>query len=60
MRPAIAAFGGPTENVADVSPCMPPTNAVTSMLTMSPAHSGRLSGIPWQMTPFTEVQIDFG
>ena len=27
---------------------------------MSPSSSGRLSGIPWQMTSFTEVQSDFG
>ena len=27
---------------------------------MSPSSSGRLSGMPWQITSFTEVQIDFG
>ena len=27
---------------------------------MSPSRSARLSGIPWQMTSLTEVQIDLG
>ena len=27
---------------------------------MSPSRSARLSGIPWQMTSFTDVQTDFG
>ena len=26
---------------------------------MSPSTRGRSSGIPWQTTSFTEVQIDF-
>ena len=30
------------------------------MLTMSPSSSGRSSGMPWQITSLTEVQIDFG
>lgn len=29
-------------------------------LTISPSCKGRLSGIPWQITSFTEVQQDFG
>ena len=33
---------------------------VTSQLTMSPSCSTRSSGIPWQMTSFTEVHSDFG
>ena len=33
---------------------------MTSMLTMSPSASGRLSGMPWQMTSLTDVQTDFG
>ena len=31
-----------------------------SRFTMSPSSSGRLSGMPWQITSFTEVQMDFG
>lgn len=27
---------------------------------MSPSRSGRLSGIPWHATLFTDVQTDFG
>jgi hypothetical protein len=27
---------------------------------MSPSRSTRLSGIPWQITSFTDVQIDLG
>ena len=27
---------------------------------MSPSSSGRLSGMPWQITSFTEVHIDLG
>lgn len=30
------------------------------MFTMSPSSKGRLSGIPWQITSFTEVQTDLG
>ena len=50
----------PTPTVAEVSPCIPSTYAVTSMLTMSPSARGRSSGIPWQSTSFTDVQIDLG
>ena len=31
-----------------------------SRLTMSPSSSARLSGMPWQMTSLTEVQMDLG
>ena len=31
-----------------------------SMLTMSPSSSGRLSGMPWQITSLTDVHSDFG
>ena len=50
----------PTAHVALVSPWTPSRNKVTSRLTMSPSRRTRLSGIPWQMTSLTEVQIDFG
>ena len=50
----------PTKNVAFVSPCTPSRKSVTSMLTMSPSRSARSSGMPWQMTSFTDVQTDFG
>ena len=30
------------------------------MLMISPSCSFRLSGIPWQMTSFTDVQTDLG
>ena len=33
---------------------------MTSTFTMSPSASDRLSGIPWQITSFTDVQTDFG
>lgn len=31
-----------------------------SLLRMSPSCSGRLSGMPWQMTSLTDVQQDLG
>ena len=31
-----------------------------SRLTMSPSSSGRMSGMPWQITSFTLVQHDLG
>ena len=31
-----------------------------SRFTISPSSSGRSSGIPWQITSFTEVQHDLG
>ena len=48
----------PTRKVAFVSPCTPSRYSVTSRLTMSPSASGRSSGMPWQMTSFTEVHSD--
>ena len=36
------------------------TNAVTSMLTMSPSWITVESGMPWQMTSFRLMQHDFG
>lgn len=33
---------------------------MTSMLRMSPSHSGRESGMPWQMHSFTEVHTLLG
>ena len=56
----LAGSTSPTKNVALVSPCTPPMNAVTSRLTMSPSCSARLSGMPWQMTSLTEVHTLFG
>ena len=56
----LSASASPAQNMAEVSPCTPSRYTVTSMFTMSPATSGRLSGMPWQMTSFTEVQTDFG
>jgi hypothetical protein len=50
----------PTAHVALVSPWTPSRNSVTSRLTMSPSRRTRLSGIPWQMTSFTDVQRDLG
>ena len=50
----------PARKVAFVSPCTPPMNAVTSMFTMSPSSTTVESGMPWQMTSFSEVQHDFG
>jgi hypothetical protein len=34
--------------------------AVMSMLTMSPSRITVSSGMPWQMTSFSEVHSDFG
>ena len=59
-RWAEAASTCPTKNVALVSPWTPSRKSVTSMLTMSPSRSARSSGIPWQMTSFTDVHTDFG
>jgi hypothetical protein len=53
--PTIAGVALPTWKVAELSPCIPSMKAVTSMFTMSPHSSGRSSGMPWQMTPFTDV-----
>ena len=50
----------PTINVADVSPWTPSRYTVTSMLMMSPEASRRESGIPWQITSFTDVHTDLG
>ena len=50
----------PARKVALVSPCTPPMNAVMSMLTMSPSLISVSSGIPWQITSFSEVHSDFG
>ncbi len=50
----------PARNVALVSPCTPPMKAVMSMLTMSPSRITVSSGMPWQMTSFSEVHSDFG
>ena len=43
-----------------MSPCTPPTNAVTSMLHRSPSRSTVESGMPWQTTSFTDVHSDLG
>ena len=37
-----------------------PTRGVYPLLQMSPSCSSLVSGIPWQMTSFTEVQQDLG
>jgi hypothetical protein len=50
----------PARNVALVSPCTPPMNAVMSMLTMSPSATTVSSGMPWQITSFSEVHSDLG
>ena len=50
----------PTGKVTEVSPWTPSRKMVTSMFTMSPSASALLSGMPWQITSFTEVQTDFG
>ena len=50
----------PARNVALVSPCTPPMKAVMSTLTMSPSLTTVSSGMPWQMTSFSEVHSDFG
>jgi hypothetical protein len=50
----------PARNVAFVSPCTPPMNAVTSMLTMSPSWMTVESGMPWQITSLSDVQHDLG
>ena len=60
MRRLDASSMAPTANVALVSPWTPSRKIVTSRLTMSPSRSGRSSGMPWQMTSFTEVHNDFG
>jgi len=52
-------FTSPTHTVAEQSPCIPSAKTVMSRLTVSPLASGRESGMPWQITSFTEVQIDF-
>ena len=49
-----------TRKVALVSPWTPPMKAVMSMLQMSPSWRTVESGMPWQMTSFTEVQTLFG
>ena len=49
-----------TQNVASVSPWTPSRYAVTSTLMMSPSSITVESGMPWQMTSFSEVQQDFG
>jgi hypothetical protein len=53
-------FTRPTQTVLEQSPWAPPAKTVTSRLTVSPERSRRPSGMPWQMTSLTEVQIDFG
>ena len=50
----------PARNVAFVSPCTPPMNAVMSIFTMSPSFMTVSSGMPWQMTSFSDVHRDFG
>ena len=39
---------------------MPFLKAVMSMLMMSPSISTVSSGIPWQMTSLSDVQLDLG
>jgi hypothetical protein len=43
-----------------VSPCTPSMYAVISMLTMSPSLMTVESGMPWQITSFSDVHIDLG
>ena len=50
----------PTANMRLESPWKPSFLMVTSMLTISPFFKGLSSGMPWQITWFTEVQHDFG
>jgi hypothetical protein len=50
----------PTQKVASVSPCTPSRYAVTSTLMMSPSSITVVSGMPWQITSFSEVQHAFG
>ena len=46
--------------MAEQSPWTPSRYTVTSIFSVSPAASGRESGMPWQITSFTDVQIDLG
>ena len=55
------ASAPPTSHIRELSPCQPAgVMTVTSMLTMSPARSGRASGMPWQTTWLTEMQVAAG
>jgi len=63
-RPDQAVIDGyalPTQNILLVSPWKPSLMTVTSIFRISPAFKTLpLLGIPWQITWFTEVQIDLG
>ena len=51
----------PTLYILDESPCQPSIMVVTSTFKISPSSSLRsLEGIPWQITRFKEVHVDFG
>jgi hypothetical protein len=50
----------PTKYVSLRSTWNPSLKTVTSRLTISPFYKGLLSGIPWQITSFTDVQRDLG
>ncbi|MCY1559372.1 hypothetical protein D9M68_964030 [compost metagenome] len=50
----------PTRNVKFVSPWTPPMKAVMSMFRMSPSWTTVLSGMPWQITSFSDEHRDFG
>ena len=58
--PTAADAAHALEKVAQLSPWTPSLKAVTSIFRMSPSASGRESGMPWQITSFTDVQQDLG
>jgi len=58
-RRVATGFTSPTQNVSEQSPCTPQRDRHVQ-LTMSPERSGRESGMPWQTTSLTDVQMDFG
>ena len=52
--------GSPAKYIRLVSPCHPSSSGVTSMLTISPSRSTRLSdGIPWHTTWLIEMQHEW-
>ena len=50
----------PTRNVREESPWKPSMKEVTSMFTISPAHNGLASGMPWQTYRKREMEENEG